>query len=125
MVEPRTPRLQTRTSSSSWSARLRAPWSRRGRASPGSAGDRRRVQGECFDDLDAAVIRATAEDGPCYAKTLEKVYLPQPEKVIDAVKRVLYREEAIGRAVSKVVLAELFRRWRRARSSSGTRRKAT
>ena len=25
-----------------------------------------------------------------YAKTLEKSYLPQPEKVIDAVKKVLY-----------------------------------
>jgi len=52
-----------------------------------------RVQRECFDDLDAPVIRVTAEDVPMpYAKTLEKAYLPQPEKVIDAVKRVLYRE---------------------------------
>ena len=51
-----------------------------------------RVQRECFDDLDAPVIRVTAEDVPMpYAKTLEKAYLPQPEKVIDAVKRVLYR----------------------------------
>jgi pyruvate dehydrogenase E1 component beta subunit len=53
-----------------------------------------RVQRECFDDLDAPVIRVTAEDVPMpYAKTLEKAYLPQPEKVIDAVKRVLYRQE--------------------------------
>ena len=51
-----------------------------------------RVQRECFDDLDAPVIRVTAEDVPMpYAKTLEKAYLPQPDKVIDAVKRVLYR----------------------------------
>ena len=51
-----------------------------------------RVQRECFDDLDAPVIRVTSEDVPMpYAKTLEKAYLPQPEKVIDAVKRVLYR----------------------------------
>jgi pyruvate dehydrogenase E1 component beta subunit len=51
-----------------------------------------RVQRECFDDLDAPVLRVTAEDVPMpYAKTLEKAYLPQPEKVIDAVKRVLYR----------------------------------
>jgi pyruvate dehydrogenase E1 component beta subunit len=51
-----------------------------------------RVQRECFDDLDAPVLRVTAEDVPMpYAKTLEKAYLPQPEKVVAAVKRVLYR----------------------------------
>jgi pyruvate dehydrogenase E1 component subunit beta len=51
-----------------------------------------RVQRECFDDLDAPVIRVTAEDVPMpYAKTLEKAYLPQPDKVAAAVKRVLYR----------------------------------
>jgi pyruvate dehydrogenase E1 component beta subunit len=51
-----------------------------------------RVQRECFDDLDAPVIRVTSEDVPMpYAKTLEKAYLPQPERIIDAVKRVLYR----------------------------------
>ena len=51
-----------------------------------------RVQRECFDDLDAPVVRVTAEDVPMpYAKTLEKAYLPQPDKVAAAVKRVLYR----------------------------------
>jgi pyruvate dehydrogenase E1 component beta subunit len=51
-----------------------------------------RVQRECFDALDAPVIRVTSEDVPMpYAKTLEKAYLPQPEKVAAAVKRVLYR----------------------------------
>jgi pyruvate dehydrogenase E1 component beta subunit len=51
-----------------------------------------RVQRECFDSLDAPVIRVTSEDVPMpYAKTLEKAYLPQPEKVAAAVKRVLYR----------------------------------
>jgi pyruvate dehydrogenase E1 component beta subunit len=51
-----------------------------------------RVQRECFDDLDAPVLRVTSEDVPMpYAKTLEKAYLPQPEKVVAAVKRVLYR----------------------------------
>jgi len=56
-----------------------------------------RVQRECFDDLDAPVIRVTAEDVPMpYAKTLEKAYLPQPEKVVDAVKRVLYRNKERG-----------------------------
>jgi pyruvate/2-oxoglutarate/acetoin dehydrogenase E1 component len=34
----------------------------------------------------------TSEDVPMpYAKTLEKAYLPQPEKIIDAVHRVMYR----------------------------------
>jgi pyruvate dehydrogenase E1 component beta subunit len=51
-----------------------------------------RVQRECFDSLDAPVVRVTAADVPMpYAKTLEKAYLPQPEKVVEAVHRVLYR----------------------------------
>ena len=51
-----------------------------------------RVQRECFDALDAPVMRVTSEDVPMpYAKTLEKAYLPQPEKIIDAVHRVMYR----------------------------------
>jgi pyruvate dehydrogenase E1 component beta subunit len=50
-----------------------------------------RIQRECFDHLDAPVVRITSEDVPMpYAKTLEKSYLPQPEKVVDAVKKVLY-----------------------------------
>jgi pyruvate dehydrogenase E1 component subunit beta len=56
-----------------------------------------RVQRECFDSLDAPIIRVTAEDVPMpYAKTLEKAYLPQPEKVVAAVKRVLYRDKERG-----------------------------
>jgi len=51
-----------------------------------------RVQRECFDDLDAPVIRVTAADVPMpYSKMLEKVYLPQPEQVVKAVNQVLYR----------------------------------
>ena len=51
-----------------------------------------RVQRECFDALDAPILRVTAADVPMpYAKTLEKAYLPQPEKVVAAVKRVLYK----------------------------------
>jgi pyruvate dehydrogenase E1 component beta subunit len=51
-----------------------------------------RVQRECFDSLDAPILRVTAEDVPMpYAKTLEKAYLPQPEKVVAAVQQVLYR----------------------------------
>jgi len=50
-----------------------------------------RIQRECFDHLDAPVLRVTSEDVPMpYAKTLEKSYLPQPEKVVAAVKKVLY-----------------------------------
>jgi pyruvate dehydrogenase E1 component beta subunit len=48
------------------------------------------VQRECFDALDAPIQRVSSADVPMpYAKTLEKAYLPQPEKVIDAVRRTL------------------------------------
>jgi pyruvate dehydrogenase E1 component beta subunit len=51
-----------------------------------------RVQRECFDDLDAPVLRVTAADVPMpYSRMLEKAYLPQPERVAEAVKQVLYR----------------------------------
>jgi pyruvate dehydrogenase E1 component beta subunit len=51
-----------------------------------------RIQRECFDDLDAPVLRVTAEDVPMpYAKNLEQAYLPNPAKVVAAAKRVLYR----------------------------------
>jgi len=51
-----------------------------------------RVQRGCFDALDAPIIRVTAADVPMpYSRMLEKAYLPQPEKVVDAVRQVLYR----------------------------------
>jgi pyruvate dehydrogenase E1 component beta subunit len=51
-----------------------------------------RVQRECFDDLDAPVLRVTAADVPMpYSRMLEKAFLPQPEKVVEAVNKVLYR----------------------------------
>jgi pyruvate dehydrogenase E1 component subunit beta len=51
-----------------------------------------RVQRECFDDLDAPVVRVTAADVPMpYSKMLEKAYLPQPERVVEAARQVLYR----------------------------------
>jgi pyruvate dehydrogenase E1 component beta subunit len=51
-----------------------------------------RVQRECFDSLDAPVLRVTAQDVPMpYSKILEKNYLPQPPQIADAVHRVLYR----------------------------------
>lgn len=51
-----------------------------------------RVQRECFDALDAPVVRVTAADVPMpYSKMLEKAYLPQPERVVEAARQVLYR----------------------------------
>jgi pyruvate dehydrogenase E1 component beta subunit len=51
-----------------------------------------RVQRQCFDSLDAPVIRVTAADVPMpYSRMLEKAFLPQPEKVVEAVHEVLYR----------------------------------
>jgi pyruvate dehydrogenase E1 component beta subunit len=51
-----------------------------------------RVQRECFDALDAPIVRVTSADVPMpYSRMLEKAYLPQPDKVVDAVKQVLYR----------------------------------
>ena len=51
-----------------------------------------RVQRECFDALDAPVMRVSSADVPMpYAKTLETAYLPQPEKIMEAVRQVMYR----------------------------------
>ncbi len=51
-----------------------------------------RVQRECFDSLDAPILRVTSADVPMpYSKVLEKAYLPGPEKVVEAVGKVLYR----------------------------------
>ena len=51
-----------------------------------------RIQRECFDDLDAPIIRVTAADVPMpYSKMLEKAYLPQPAQVVKAVNQVMYR----------------------------------
>ena len=49
------------------------------------------IQRECFDDLDAPVIRVHQEDVPMpYAKNLEKAAKPDAAKTIAAVKKVLY-----------------------------------
>ncbi|MEO8216672.1 MAG: pyruvate dehydrogenase complex E1 component subunit beta [Acidobacteriota bacterium] len=45
-----------------------------------------------FDELDAPVVRVTGEDVPMpYARNLELLAVPHEEQVIEAVKRVLYR----------------------------------
>jgi pyruvate dehydrogenase E1 component beta subunit len=49
------------------------------------------IQRECFDDLDAPVIRIHQEDIPMpYAKNLEKAAKPDAAKTIAAVRKVLY-----------------------------------
>lgn len=50
-----------------------------------------KVQRDAFDYLDAPVIRITGRDVPLpYAPTLIEAYLPNPERVIQAVKQVMY-----------------------------------
>ena len=51
-----------------------------------------KVQKDAFDYLDAPILRVMGGDVPLpYAPTLIQEYLPNPEKVIKAVKQVLYR----------------------------------
>jgi pyruvate dehydrogenase E1 component beta subunit len=50
-----------------------------------------RVQKDAFDSLDAPIKRVTSLDTPmAYAPTLVEAYLPNKDKVIKAVKEVLY-----------------------------------
>ena len=50
-----------------------------------------KVQKDAFDYLDAPVARVTSLDTPmAYAPTLVEAYLPNKDKVIKAVKEVLY-----------------------------------
>lgn len=50
------------------------------------------VQKNAFDYLDAPVRRVTTEDTPLgYAPTFVQAFLPNPEKVIKAIKEVMYR----------------------------------
>jgi pyruvate dehydrogenase E1 component beta subunit len=51
------------------------------------------IQRECFDDLDAPVLRIHQEDVPMpYAKNLERAAKPDARKAIAAVKQVMYVE---------------------------------
>ncbi len=51
------------------------------------------VQRECFDDLDAPVLRVHQADVPMpYAKALERAAKPDAKKVIAAVRQVMYLE---------------------------------
>ena len=52
-----------------------------------------KVQREAFDYLDAPVLRVTGGDVPLPdAPTLIDAYLPNPERIIKAVKKVMYLE---------------------------------
>ncbi|MEK9707776.1 MAG: pyruvate dehydrogenase complex E1 component subunit beta [Alphaproteobacteria bacterium] len=51
-----------------------------------------RMMEEAFDYLDAPVTRVHGEDVPMpYAANLEKLALPQADRIVEAVKRVCYR----------------------------------
>ena len=51
------------------------------------------IQRDCFDDLDAPVLRVHQEDVPMpYAKNLERAAKPDLAKAITAVKKVMYLE---------------------------------
>ena len=49
------------------------------------------IQHDAMDALDAPVERVTSEDVPiAYAKNLETASIPDPSKIVKAVKKVLY-----------------------------------
>jgi pyruvate dehydrogenase E1 component beta subunit len=49
------------------------------------------IQRECFDDLDAPVLRVHQEDVPMpYAKNLERAARPDAGKAVAAIKKVIY-----------------------------------
>ena len=51
------------------------------------------IHHEAFDQLDAPVSRVTGADVPMpYAKNLEHMAMPQPGRVIEAVRQVLYMD---------------------------------
>ena len=51
------------------------------------------IQRDCFDDLDAPVVRVHQADVPMpYAKNLERAAKPDVAKTIAAVKKVMYIE---------------------------------
>ena len=49
------------------------------------------IQREAFDQLDAPVLRVTGADVPMpYNKRLERAAKADPDKVMEAVRKVLY-----------------------------------
>lgn len=55
------------------------------------------IQRDCFDDLDAPVVRVHQADVPMpYAKNLERAAKPDAAKTIAAVKKVMYLDSGEG-----------------------------
>jgi pyruvate dehydrogenase E1 component beta subunit len=53
------------------------------------------IQLDCFDHLDAPVLRVHQADVPMpYAKNLERAAKPDAAKAIAAVRKVMYLDEA-------------------------------
>ncbi len=49
------------------------------------------IQREAFDYLDAPILRVTGADAPMpYARELEQLAVPQPQFIVEAVRRVAY-----------------------------------
>ncbi|HLA45608.1 MAG TPA: alpha-ketoacid dehydrogenase subunit beta, partial [Aggregatilineales bacterium] len=49
------------------------------------------LQESCFDYLDAPILRVSAQDVPLpYSAELEQSALPNPDKVVEAVRKVMY-----------------------------------
>ena len=50
------------------------------------------IQEKCFDDLDHPILRVSQSENPLpYAKNLEALSMPSVKKIIDAVKKSLYK----------------------------------
>ena len=60
-----------------------------------------RVQRLAFDALDGPILRVTTLDVPMpYARNLEELVVPQPARVVAAVRRLLGREETVGAPIN-------------------------
>ena len=54
------------------------------------------IQEQAFDDLDAPVERVSGVEVPApYARNLELAAFPGEQQIIDAVRRVTYRENGV------------------------------
>lgn len=51
-----------------------------------------RIQRQCFDDLDAPILRVSQEETPVpYSEVLEAEVLPSVEKIVEVVRKVSYQ----------------------------------
>ena len=55
------------------------------------------IQEKCFDDLDAPITRLSQNENPLpYAKNLEAKSIPNKEKIVQTVKKILHKKENFG-----------------------------